>query len=228
MKYKHQKAPTVKSSVRKTSSSSVSRSKASPDSGISEPVAVPQRTNGFHDNDDYENSDVVRASEPVREADQTNPEEELPERGFTRSLLAQWQTKMQDPDSSVSSGGRVASPRATSNGRGGSGGGGGGNVTRSWSYKQRSSNTEQRHEEPAATPQPSLASQQAEMGGDQGGVSENKPERLDNVVRETDNNEEDYLPPASYTKNMLAKFQSMQSQQNEPAFNKPKQKVSKN
>jgi hypothetical protein len=37
------------------------------------------------------------------------------------------------------------------------------------------------------------------------------------VVRESDQNEEEYLPPPSFTKNMLAHFQSMESQSPKPS-----------
>ena len=178
----------------------------SPDSGISEPVQRTNGTNGYHDEVD------ARQDEPLRESDQ-NVEEELPERGFTKSLLAQWQTKLQETETKTVNVSRSSTSPASTNG----------GVNRSWSYKQRQEQQQQNADTitPVAS-QTSYASQSS-VTVDEGGVSENNPERLDGVVRESDTNEEDYLPPPAYTKNILAKFQSMEAQQ-EPSV-QPKQKV---
>ena len=134
-----------------------SASKASPDEGIAD---TEPSVNGHGRSEE--------TSEVVRESDKTEVEE-LPERGFTKSLLAQWRQIEQ-----VSTSSPAKSPSASRRG-------------------------------PQVRPSPANS---------QGSYS-SLPDDLGTpreVVRASDTNEEEYLPPPSYTKNMLAKFKNMQEE----------------
>jgi hypothetical protein len=160
------------------------RFRSSPDSGISDTeTSVPAtRTNGYQNGGDA----VINQEGVIRESDK-NIEEELPERGFTKSLLAQWQTKLGESPGPK----KPVSRKADT----------GGPVGRSWSYRDKRGSEETQARPEVARSVSSSHSQQADEAD--GGRD---------VVREADTHEEDFLPPPSYTKNMLAKFQSLEAQ----------------
>lgn len=142
-------SPTKRTAISHQQFASHTNIRASPDEGIAD---TEPSTNGHR-------------PEVIREADK-NETEELPERGFTKSLLAQWrQIEQTAPAESAKS----LAPRQTTPGR-------------AAPYRQASPSNSQ----------------------DEDGQRD--------VVREGDNNEEEFLPPPSYTKNMLAKFQTLQDE----------------
>jgi hypothetical protein len=180
-------------------------SKASPDSGISDSEGQQGLVNGdryreseelvveggVYENEPVVNPDVVKSGERIEE-------DELPERGFTKSLLAQWRSKEQEIAAKKRE--EVPLPKKT---------------TRTWettySYRGAQRSAGQTSESEQSSPDDA---QYHNVGHDQveGGVYENQPQQPKDVVRETDNNEEEFLPPPAYTRNLLEKFKNIQAE----------------
>ena len=150
--------------------------KASPDEGIAD---TEPSVNGH--------GQAATSTEVIREADK-NETEELPERGFTKSLLSQWRQIEQTAGPSKTS----LAPRV-----------------------------------PGSTPtgsRPGSGSGRRQVAASMSDSQDGDENR--EVVRETDTNEDENLPPPSYTKNMLAKFQTMQQEAQKDPATTPTKKVS--
>ena len=132
--------------------------------------------------------------EVVRESDR-NDSEELPEQGFTKSLLTKWKAMEQNM------------PPAPQQAKAPS-------TKRSWSYKEQkaSSNVVRSNGTTYTTPSSSSMGAEDERYGDEADTAHQETGEARQVVRESDNNEEEFLPPPSFTKNMLAKFRNMEQE----------------
>ena len=173
-------------------------SRPSPDSGISdnekEPVVV---NSGYTEHEEVEDkamseNNPIQLADVVRESDK-HDEEELPEHGFTRSLVAQWRNMEATiggrPDASVNN----LKPKAE---------------TRTWNKSPQREQAQPVHHTPPRHHTSSESSQ------DEGPEYENVPQKKADpeVIHADDHHPEDELPAPSTTKNMLARFQSMQEE----------------
>ena len=180
--------------------------KASPDSGISD---SEQQGTGHRSDDDLD-GDVMTRSDVIRAEDKA--EEDLPEQGFTKSLLAQW--KQKEIESTYS---RDSSPHSTSS-------------QQTWNSNRRTDTHRRPPKKIVQTPDSDISSADEHayenipprgggMNGDMEGSEYSGSVR--EVIRESDRNDEDELPPPSFTKNMLAKFQSMQEEATRDTYVRP-------
>ncbi len=168
----------------------------SADSGIAGLDDQDQPAN-FNDGD-YDHSGGVSENTPavlpgvVRESD-THDEVELPEKGTTRSLLAQWRNMEQTVKTSH---GSPSPPKPK----------------QSWGSSSGRS--------PAVNHHPATRTPQSEhdhIDASESYQTESTPER--DVIRYDDAAVEDEMPPPSFTRNMLAKFQNMQAEAERDAAN---------
>ena len=148
----------------------------------------------------YENEPVVPDG-VVREADRVE-ENEMPEEGFTKTLLAQWRQIEQQVG---------GNPTVDLSKRKPAG--------RSWSYREKQTSYDT-HQSPASHHSADNSPEQVEQPVDQG-VYENSP--LESMESQHED-QPDELPPPSFTKNMLAKFQSLQSEDQQAAAPRPSTK----
>ena len=143
-------------------------SRASPDSGIMD--VDLHVVNGHR----------IVESEPEQE-----PENELPEEGFTRSLVAKWRC-IED-----------TSPAPTPS-------------------KPSVPPAQQHHPEPHYTEAHYTETPQYKetQYKENNHYEDDNVDELDgrHITRESDTNEEEYLPPPSFTRNMLAKFQTLEAE----------------
>ncbi len=162
-------------------------SKSSPDSGISDSEGGHQMPNG------HEKSEVVK------EDDKSQEEKELPESGFTQNLLAQWRNKEKEVA-------KFKSPDVRASRSPG----------RKWSQGRPQSQSPTRARQ-VRTPESDLSSPDDHNYENIPHQSRSEHSELSDslheVIRESDHpNEEQELPPPAMTKNMLAKFQSLQDE----------------
>ena len=201
-------APTPVRSAQITSTKRVSTAAAPSPQPV--PVNRPSADSGIaglddqpanFDNGDYDHSGGVSENTPavlpdvVRESD-THDEEELPEKGTTRSLLAQWRNMEQ----TVIAHGSPSPPKPK----------------QSWG----SSSAHTPSSRPAVNHHPATRTPQSEpdhIDASESYQTESTPER--DVIRYDDAAVEDELPPPSFTRNMLAKFQNMQAEAERDAAN---------
>jgi len=173
---------TTHSTTTSSSSTAEKTSQLTPDSGISlsdtphEGYATETVTTVTHTSQQQQHQ-VDEDGDVVRESDR-NDTEELPEQGFTKSLLSRWkQIEQTGPAEPAPT--RAPAPK------------------RSWAYKEQK-----------ASSAPVVRSNGTTHATEESSMRDEADNR--EVVRESDNFEEEFLPPPSTTKNMLAKFRNLE------------------
>ena len=171
-------------------------SRSSPDSGIcvtetqvvtSEPTPSIRHEEVI-EGGVFENQPQVLKDGVVREEDGPN-EDELPEHGTTKSLLAQWRT-VEKKGTSMPELSTITTTKSS----------------KSWSYKQN-----QGAAVVTQTTTVTAGHTESQQENEQGEY-EQQMEQPRDIVRESDQTEEEYMPPPAITKNLLAKFQTLEAE----------------
>lgn len=165
--------------------------------------SVGDHSDRYHDNEQYDGGEYAE-SEPmhnpdvIRECDR-HDEEELPEHGFTQNLLAKFKS-MESPSAAplLPNSPKKSPSRSTSR-----------EVRAPVSINRRSGGSVTDSMSDSGSVSSDHGYREQYINPVEGGEYESEPAHRIDVVRETDQENEDELPPPNTTRKLMAHFQSM-------------------